>query len=449
MSRSEAVDPGIVDAIAALASGRFGIAMGERENAVLQAHIGQRASALHLSPTGYLGLLQSPSPASDTEWASLADVLTVGESYFFRDEGQFELLRRWVLPELMRARRPSLRVWSAGCSRGEEPYSVAILWQESFAECTAKPLLLLGTDISPAALRTARQARYRDWSLRRMDDERRRRWFRGGNDEWQIDERIRQMVEFRLHNLVSDDYPTGFDLILCRNVFIYLTGEVRQRVLDRLVQSLVVGGYLLTGHNELFKSRLGELTPRLLPEGLAYCRTQRAEETPKPAHPPYRRVPKPVPPRRPSPPRRPHRHPSPPAEPPAKIAAPSFAEARQLADAGRLVEAERQVKAMIDVQETDAAAHFLLGYLVSEAGRLDEARHHFRRSLYLDPGFVAAYVEIAALYERQGNRKAADRVRRAALDVLARLAEAVPIEPYEGVTAGALAKLLRERLGDQ
>ncbi len=181
--------------------------------------------------------------------------LTVGESYFFREPAQLECIRREILPEVGRLRGPGhgLRVWSAGCAAGEEPYSLAILLEEEGIAGAH----LLGTDISRPALARARAAAYGAWSLRGADERLVRRYFsRRADGGLVLDDRIRRRVAFEYLNLAAGDYPLastgtcGMDLILCRNVLIYLDRRTVRRVARGLFESLADGGWLVTGPSD-------------------------------------------------------------------------------------------------------------------------------------------------------------------------------------------------------
>lgn len=199
-----------------------------------------------------------------------------GETYFFRDRGQFDLLRFRLLPELIGRRREAkiLRLWSAGCASGEEAYSLAMLVDMLLPEREEWDILILGTDIDPAALEKARRGRYGQWSFRLVSAGLQRRYFRREGEEWELDEGIREMARFRALDLIGGDFPDAelrdMDLILCRNVFIYFRPEEVERVAAKMAAALSEGGYLMTGHTELMGHTVAGLTSRLFPEGVVY-----------------------------------------------------------------------------------------------------------------------------------------------------------------------------------
>jgi chemotaxis protein methyltransferase CheR len=190
--------------------------------------------------------------------------LTVGETYFFREPGHFEFVRRRVLPGLLALRGPGhvFRVWSAGCASGEEAYSLAILFEEQFLGTS---LHLMGTDVSRAALAKARLARYGAWSLRGANDDWIDLYFRRcESKQFELVERIRRQVTFEYLNLALDEYPSFFtgvwgnDVVFCRNVMIYLDRDTVRAVARRLFESLSDGGWLITGPSD---PPLGDYAP--------------------------------------------------------------------------------------------------------------------------------------------------------------------------------------------
>ncbi|HEX5362456.1 MAG TPA: protein-glutamate O-methyltransferase CheR [Fluviicoccus sp.] len=199
----------------------------------------------------------------------LVSALTVGESYFFRDTAQMELLRSRLLPEMIEAGlstgRRVLTVWSAGCSAGQEIYSVAILLRELLGADHGWDIRLLATDINPAALKAARLGVYRKWSFRSTPPAMVSRYFVPRPDGFVLDSRIRDSVRLARLNLVDDVYPSpfnrtcGLNLILCRNVLMYLEPDKAAEALSRLAACLAPGGLLLTGPSDGGSARIGDL----------------------------------------------------------------------------------------------------------------------------------------------------------------------------------------------
>jgi len=179
----------------------------------------------------------------------LLDFLAINVTEFFRNPERFEDLARRVLPELRR-NWDRLRIWSAGCSNGSEPYSLAILLDE-LEPGSSDRHQILGTDIDREALQEAEKAIYAEDRLKEVSPARLRRYFRAlGDGRFEIVPEVRRYVRFSVHNLLRDPYPTGQHLILCRNVIIYFTETAKQDIFAKLAASLVPGGYLLVGSTE-------------------------------------------------------------------------------------------------------------------------------------------------------------------------------------------------------
>jgi chemotaxis protein methyltransferase CheR len=194
---------------------------------------------------------------AELELCAALDLLTTGETYFFRHKEQLALLSGTILPSLAEANAASRRlsVWSAGCSSGEEVYTVAILVQES-GLFRGWNVHFFGHDLSVERIDHARQGCYFQGAFRSTDERIKRTFFKESGRIWQVHDEIRRLCQFAPRNLLEkhDDAFVGrVDLILCRNVLIYLDARARVRVIENLYERLVPGGYLLLGHSESLK----------------------------------------------------------------------------------------------------------------------------------------------------------------------------------------------------
>ena len=235
----------------------------------------RRADATRLDRGEYLSRLGAGD--WESELSTLAEELTINETYFFRHGEQFRVLADEVLPERVRARDAQrvLRLLSVGCSSGEEAYTLAIVARQ------VQPdpdwiVSVLGLDASPAVLRRAQTARYSAWSLRETPDAVRERWFRSHDGEYEVDARIRSAVRFRLHNVASDDEdlwrPGQYDVVFCRNLLIYFDELSMRQAAENLFGALRPGGYLFLGHSESMSRISSIFTPRRTAEGIVYQR---------------------------------------------------------------------------------------------------------------------------------------------------------------------------------
>ena len=234
-----------------------GIALGEHKRQLVQGRLARRLRALRLDDfAAYCALLRR-DPQS--ELGELSSAISTNVTAFFREAHHYELLERELLPHwLAQKRRDSdrLRIWSAGCASGEEPYALAMVLAEALEQATGSPdAKILATDLSPQALETARKGVYPLERLAGIDEARRRRWMLRGEDAYAglacVHPRLRELVSFAPLNLLHAWPMSGpFDAIFCRNVVIYFDQPTKQRLFDRYAQMLPVGGYLFLGHSE-------------------------------------------------------------------------------------------------------------------------------------------------------------------------------------------------------
>lgn len=431
---------------------RTGLQMRQEDKEKWRALINSRLSSVRLpSLEEYYRLLTSAATESKAEWRELLAILTTGESFFFRDKGQFSLLKNLILPDIIERRQKdrTLRIWSAGCSTGEEPYSIAILINEMLPQLKGWDILILGTDINEKAIEKARQGIYTQWSFRTTDPDLRKRYFKSLHDAWKLDEKISKMVKFRPGNLMEDKFPDsasgihGMDIILCRNVFIYFNSVSVAVVLEKFAETLNDGGYLVTGHGELYGQSLGRLQVKMFPESVAYRKTSselgvlslELEKTEK------RRtdveklsvaeIPKLT-------------------TPPAELPTPdsqfkdSLLSARKYADSGQYDKAVAECRKALDIDNTAVRPYFILAHIAEMKGNNEEAKDLLKRIIYLSPVFTPAWLELGAIYERENAAERARKMRTTALDLLKALPPESAIEPYEGVTAGELLEYVKK-----
>jgi chemotaxis protein methyltransferase CheR len=195
------------------------------------------------------------SQLTKEETEALVCHLTIGETYFFREKKCFEALQAHIFPALIdsrRGREQRLRVWCAGCSTGEEPYTVAILLHRMIADLAGWNITILATDLNPASLRKGAHGEYNDWSFRDTPAWVKEKYFtRNSEGRRVISDAIRKMVTFAPLNLARDPYPAlasntnAMDVIFCRNVLMYFAPEQIKGVIDRFRHSLVDGGWLI------------------------------------------------------------------------------------------------------------------------------------------------------------------------------------------------------------
>lgn len=180
------------------------------------------------------------------------EAMTTNETLWFRDTYPFEVLSKTIFEEYKKDRKQNVRIWSAACSSGQEPYSISITAEEYAAHNPGFKLEIMATDISRAIVDEAKEAKYDALALARgLSEERKRRYFSAMGTQWQVNANIRSRVKFREINLLQSYTSMGkFDVIFCRNVLIYFSAESKKDILNRMADALHPRGFLLLGASE-------------------------------------------------------------------------------------------------------------------------------------------------------------------------------------------------------
>lgn len=263
---------------------RVGLYFDEGKTAFLAGVLGRRLKLTGEPAYAYLQGLES-GLGLDDEVRALAHELTVGETYFFRHNDQFRAFSEVALPARCAARGSSrrLRLLSAGCSSGEEAYTLAILAQES-GLTGGWEVSIRGLDLNTESLERARRGRYSLWALRETPAELQRRWFHPDGREYVVDPGLRATVSFAECNLALDDpslwEPGLYDVVFCRNVLMYFTPEVMQTIVARISRSLAPGGYLFLGHAETLRGVSPDFHLRHTHNAFYYQRREGSERSP-------------------------------------------------------------------------------------------------------------------------------------------------------------------------
>jgi chemotaxis protein methyltransferase CheR len=235
---------------------RLGLHFDDAKLEFLAEVLDRRADNQGLALRPFLDRLEGAHMDADLQ--ALALELTVPETYFFRHIDQFHAFADVALSEAQAARGPvrKLNILSAGCASGEEPYTLAMVVGERGADC-GWSADIRGFDLNAAMLAKAARGRYSSWALRETPETSRRRWFRGVEKEFELDEGIRAAVTFQQVNLAKENAglwpPQRYDVIFCRNVLMYFTPDSAQALVARLTRSLAPGGHLFLGHAETLR----------------------------------------------------------------------------------------------------------------------------------------------------------------------------------------------------
>lgn len=387
---------------------QYGIYFEESKLDSLRISLVARATRLgHRSFSDYYAQLER----DEAEFNELLNLVTVNETSFFRFPAQFDVLRDEILPEIAsgkgRATR-AVRIWSAGCSTGEEPYSIAMTVVDSGIEALGWRSQVLGTDVSTKALATAKAGVYHRRSMGNLSPELIARHFDLIDVErFRVKEGIRSRVDFGYHNLIREPYPLSlmgnWDVIFCRNVTIYFRPESTKRVLENLYHSLNEGGYLFLGHSETLSE--AETPFEAVEVGGVYVyrrpRTRRRFGLG-----PHRSAPVvreaapaasaagPASGRSQGQQRKVRR---------ASAAAETLAAARAELEAGRAEAALSLVARALASAPNDADAHLLAAYIYADTGAYDDALDSCHRALAINPLLPVARYILGIIYQRQGD----------------------------------------------
>lgn len=384
----------------------------------------------------------------------LVEGLTIGETYFFREPEAIEALLDSILPELRRQRpiHQPLRLWSAGCASGEEPYSLAMALDSQTLHNNHGGFSLLATDINRQSLEKAHQGYYTSWSFRATPTHYKQRYFRLQSDgRWLLDPALRQHVQFAQLNLAAPDYPSilngthDLDVIFCRNVLMYFNDDTITRIADRFARCLRPGGWLVLSQTEC--SQLFQAEFDTVQIGGAFLYRKRDATRPLsvpdvvPTYPGHAALSYPA--ADAAIPLTPRQQ----AQPVAKRVTSTelFAQARQLADQGELIPARTLCEQALQHHKLFAEGHYLHAMILQELGDIMAARTALRRVLYLAPESAMAHyalglLELKAADTRSGERHL-DQVQR----LLAALSPEQLLPGSEGLSAGQLQDMLLQR----
>ncbi|MEO9959451.1 MAG: protein-glutamate O-methyltransferase CheR [Alphaproteobacteria bacterium] len=450
------------------------------KDGTLALHVQRHLTRLNISNLAqYLDLIRSPEGQEDLDY--LLDDIAIGETYFFRNTAQFDALQYDILPErIANARnRGTLKIWSAGCASGAEPYSISILL--SRMSPALKAIDILGTDICGRRLKRARSAVFSEWELRGLPDELRRDCFTRQGKLWNLNAQFVRGVTFRQQNLMdiltgpAEDAGGQFDIILCRNVLIYFDMDLMRRILARLRDLLVDGGWLLVGHSEPFLEIAHFLTPVSVSGTTAYRRCDGADgETLSTFTPPLVWTAPPV-----NFPGVPSAPPPPPAMLPNFPETPGFSvgannapvnyeippppepavdprtqvkgrdaldEVHKLADAGDWRKAMDSCTAYIADNQLDPAGHFLLALILEHQGQGAAAFEALKRVVYLDRGHALAHFHLGRMHAMTGDAKQAKRSFSNARDLVSRMPLGTPLAGGDGLVNDELGTLVHQHL---
>lgn len=358
------------------------------------------------------------TPLTQKQAEILASSLTVGETYFFRDTNTFHVLEKDILPALIYKRYQEntkyLRIWSAGCASGEEPYSIAIVLCRLIPDIQNWNITLLSTDINTDFLKKLSTGIYSEWSFRNVSDDIKTAYFKNiAKGQYEILPKIKSLIQPFYLNLAQDNYPSlnnntnAMDIIFCRNVLMYFSPNLFQKVINKFYDCLVNDGRLFVSPGEISQPYFSNYTMEVI-NNVTICNKTffKIDMTPDapvlitPLSPPSLNMP---------------------IENAKKPIKDYKALTQQYANEGKLQEALASNDRAISINKTDANLYYLRALILLELGNPEEAIATLNRVLYLDPGFILAYIVLGNIFKKQSKIREAELHFEYALQLLKKM----------------------------
>jgi chemotaxis protein methyltransferase CheR len=261
---------------------RSGIHFPENKKYVLESRLSRRLMDLEVDDYDQYVSFLTMGPYKDDEFQEMFNFITINETSFFRNEPQLEVFEKRALPALLEARAgvKRLRVWSAACSTGEEPFTIAIMLHRTLGIRLADwTIEILGSDISEKALSVAAEGKYTDYAMRSTSPLIAQRYFRKEGLYWVIDPGVRSMARFEVHNLkdrLAAKRHGKWDAIFCRNVMIYFDDAMKKQVVGTFAEQLADDGWLFIGHSETLRGVSDAFEQVNVPQGFCYRKVKAA-----------------------------------------------------------------------------------------------------------------------------------------------------------------------------
>lgn len=434
-------------------SSQLGITIHKHQLNDLHHTIINACIELNCSPEKYISELEN-SPYDSVYHKLLIKGITIGETYFFRDKNQIQLLEKTILPEIIQRKRESktlsLSIWSAGCASGEEIYTIAMILDRLLIDKKQWTLNLLGTDINIDSLKKAMQGIYGEWSMRSIIKTDKEHYFTYANNRYQLIDSIKQLVRFNYLNLNDNAYPSVLnetnaqDLILCRNVLIYFDTKSAELVIRKLSQSLIENGYLMLGASDPITVAGINLEHHFL-QGTYFKKV-----TQKPIEP----IPKPKSISTIRPKKIIAIEPQPIKVQTASIKLPEPAKslpekAIEYANQGQLAMAEQCCKESLLREPTSTQAHFTLAMIYLEMNKIDAAEDNLRKVLFLNKNDILAHYQLGLLLIRNKKIDSGIKSLRNAWQMVKKSDPKNMVPGFAPLTFGEFEKILTNELALQ
>ncbi len=437
---------------------------------------------------------------TENELNILSRHVTIGETYFFREQVGFNLMTQKIIPDHLADERNNgkIRIWSAGCSSGEEPYSIAMTLKEQFQDLETSHVDIFATDVNRKALEKAKEGVYTPWSFRQTSDEIKAKYFRPAGKNYVISPEIKQMIQFAPMNLVAEaavprvTEAGSIDIIFCRNLLMYMSPEKIHQVVGFLHQALKMGGWLITSQVELNDNYFGDFQRVLFENGIFYRKvpTEASRKSivgftaipvKQPAETFFSKHDKPIIPalkKRPEVKFATHiNHKAVPSKIQSSDAerllkraicsyqASRYAEcasicdqyiikhgtgseimlllARTYANTGDLQRAADMMEKWLATENNEASHYHLYATILSEMGYLEKAQQTLVKALYLDPGYLPAMLSRSQVLKQLGRHEMARKEAINLQHAIKGYRDDQAIVELDGMTAGRIREMLK------
>ncbi len=461
---SDSISKNVIEQANNFIESKFGIYFPEKRTKDFLRALSNAAKQKNVKIEEYIYDMVS-NKLSHKELEDLVICITIGETYFFRDKKLFQIVREKILQNIIISRKntsKTLKIWSAGCSTGEEAYSIAILIKELIPDYEDWNIKIIATDINENFLNRAKNGIYGEWSFRGLNESFKKKYFdRINNNQYKIKDSISKLVEFHNLNLVSDIYLlnnkiiNNIDIIFCRNVLIYFNKYRAQKIINHFYKSLINEGWLIVAPAENLYINSTCFIPVNINDTFLYNKNTSIDKVEKVIYKKdilenslieqeinkYGTLKNDL--------RLISKNTSIPLKTPEKETKISIKKLKNLcqclANEGKLHEALECCKKIICEEKTNPTNYYLLASIQEEQGNIVEAIISLKRAIYLDSDFIMAYFNLGNLNLKQQKLKEAFKNFKISLILLGNFNEE-DIVPHSGETTVGMLKQVIENV---
>jgi chemotaxis protein methyltransferase CheR len=395
--------------ISKLMESKLGIILTPDKFSLYEVNLKSKSKLINKLPIPeYISFLKDTSILEEPEWKIVIRALNISETYFFRDLGQIELLEKTLFPKIIEKckSKKEISIWSAGCSTGEEAYSISMILHKLIPDIASWNIRILASDLDSNSIEVARKGDYFDWSFRNISEDDHKNFFIKQKDRYSIRDNLRRNIEFKNENLISANYLNRFDLVICRNVFIYLNDSTKEKILTNFANAMMIDAYLVLGHSEAGPKIPNDLEVVIDKNSIYYKKkgltTQSAFTLPEVStktlkdNPVYKL----------------------PETYTADLERKNILLAGEYANKGDFTSAKNYCKAAIAISENNFEAHYLMGQIYESEGRHTDAILNYEKVILTNKCFLEAYLSLASLYNLLGKQDFSLSIRNKGLIIL-------------------------------